>query len=66
MLSPLYPFICIFYTASKFSPVLQAGTQFWDEKLENELAEGRLSGTAFDRYVPLLKINMSHLVCSMV
>ncbi|PHU25263.1 Protein IQ-DOMAIN 1 [Capsicum chinense] len=27
----------------------QAGTQFWDEKLENKLAEGRLSGTAFDR-----------------
>ncbi|XP_020581810.1 uncharacterized protein LOC110025592 isoform X2 [Phalaenopsis equestris] len=27
----------------------QAGTQFWDEKLEKELAEGRLSSTAFDR-----------------
>ncbi|KAM3336761.1 hypothetical protein P3S68_032461 [Capsicum galapagoense] len=32
----------------------QAGTQFWDEKLENELAEGRLSGTAFDRYCMVL------------
>ncbi|XP_039114671.1 uncharacterized protein LOC120250008 isoform X2 [Dioscorea cayenensis subsp. rotundata] len=32
----------------------QAGTQFWDEKLENELAEGRLSGTAFDRYCIVL------------
>ncbi|KAL5977495.1 hypothetical protein ACLOJK_021842 [Asimina triloba] len=25
-----------------------AGTQFWDEKLENELAEGRLSSASFD------------------
>ncbi|KAK2972034.1 hypothetical protein RJ640_005054 [Escallonia rubra] len=32
----------------------QAGTQFWDEKLQNELAEGRLSGTAFDRYSMVL------------
>ncbi|RAL37835.1 unnamed protein product [Cuscuta campestris] len=32
----------------------QAGTQFWDEKLEKELAEGRLSGTAFDRYCMVL------------
>ncbi|KAJ0975882.1 hypothetical protein J5N97_017847 [Dioscorea zingiberensis] len=32
----------------------QAGTQFWDEKLANELAEGRLSGTAFDRYCMVL------------
>ncbi|CAM8952030.1 unnamed protein product [Rhodiola kirilowii] len=32
----------------------QAGTQFWDEKLESELAEGRLSGTAFDRYCMVL------------
>ncbi|PHT54849.1 Dihydroflavonol-4-reductase [Capsicum baccatum] len=32
----------------------QAGTQFWDEKLENKLAEGRLSGTAFDRYCMVL------------
>ncbi|XP_078439193.1 ATP-dependent zinc metalloprotease [Wolffia australiana] len=32
----------------------QAGTQFWDEKLENELAEGRLSGSAFDRYCMVL------------
>lgn len=29
----------------------QAGTQFWDEKLENELAEGRLSSASFDRYI---------------
>ncbi|KAJ1410369.1 Peptidase M41-like [Sesbania bispinosa] len=27
----------------------QAGTQFWDEKVANDLAEGRLEGTAFDR-----------------
>ncbi|KNA25386.1 hypothetical protein SOVF_006960 isoform A [Spinacia oleracea] len=32
----------------------QAGTQFWDEKLENELAGGRLSSTAFDRYCMVL------------
>ncbi|KAL5744871.1 hypothetical protein ACOSP7_027751 [Xanthoceras sorbifolium] len=32
----------------------QAGTQFWDENLNNELAEGRLSGTAFDRYCMVL------------
>ncbi|XP_028062740.1 uncharacterized protein LOC114266049 [Camellia sinensis] len=32
----------------------QAGTQFWDEKLQNELAEGRLSSTAFDRYCMVL------------
>ncbi|KAM7495730.1 hypothetical protein LguiB_030339 [Lonicera macranthoides] len=32
----------------------QAGTQFWDEKLQNELAEGRLSGTSFDRYCMVL------------
>ncbi|CAJ1958179.1 unnamed protein product [Sphenostylis stenocarpa] len=28
----------------------QAGTQFWDEKIANDLAEGRLDGTAFDRH----------------
>ncbi|XP_024019352.1 uncharacterized protein LOC21390190 isoform X2 [Morus notabilis] len=27
----------------------QAGTQFWDEKISNDLAEGRLDGIAFDR-----------------
>ncbi|KAK7819710.1 hypothetical protein CFP56_039599 [Quercus suber] len=27
----------------------QAGTQFWDEKMANDLANGRLDGTAFDR-----------------
>ncbi|XP_057524099.1 uncharacterized protein LOC130803888 [Amaranthus tricolor] len=32
----------------------QAGTQFWDENLENELAGGRLSSTAFDRYCMVL------------
>ncbi|XP_059661863.1 uncharacterized protein LOC132307964 [Cornus florida] len=32
----------------------QAGTQFWDEKLQKELAEGRLSSTAFDRYCMVL------------
>ncbi|KAJ4981898.1 hypothetical protein NE237_032735 [Protea cynaroides] len=32
----------------------QAGTQFWDEKLEKELAEGRLSTAAFDRYCMVL------------
>ncbi len=31
--------------------ILQAGTQFWDEKMANDLAEGRLDGTAFDRWV---------------
>lgn len=29
----------------------QAGTQFWDEKMSNDLIEGRLDGTAFDRWV---------------
>ncbi|KAL3508249.1 hypothetical protein ACH5RR_027650 [Cinchona calisaya] len=32
----------------------QAGTQFWDGGLENELAEGRLSGSSFDRYCMVL------------
>lgn len=32
----------------------QAGTQFWDETLQKELAEGRLSGSAFDRYCMVL------------
>ncbi|WOG99902.1 hypothetical protein DCAR_0519258 [Daucus carota subsp. sativus] len=32
----------------------QAGTQFWDENMQNELAQGRLSGTAFDRYCMVL------------
>lgn len=32
----------------------QAGTQFWDEKMDKELAEGRLSSTAFDRYSMVL------------
>ncbi|XP_045799699.1 uncharacterized protein LOC123893914 isoform X2 [Trifolium pratense] len=27
----------------------QAGTQFWDEKVASDLAEGRLDGSAFDR-----------------
>ncbi|GJM90309.1 hypothetical protein PR202_ga06576 [Eleusine coracana subsp. coracana] len=30
------------------------GTQFWDEKMEKELAEGHLSSTAFDRYCMVL------------
>jgi len=42
---------CLMSTTSVFP--LQAGTQFWDENLENELAEGRLSSTAFDRYIPV-------------
>ncbi|KAJ0250000.1 hypothetical protein HA466_0142190 [Hirschfeldia incana] len=32
----------------------QAGTQFWDQKMESEIAEGRLSGTSFDRYSMVL------------
>lgn len=32
----------------------QAGTQFWDENLQNELSQGRLSSTAFDRYCMVL------------
>ncbi|KAF3436975.1 hypothetical protein FNV43_RR19728 [Rhamnella rubrinervis] len=32
----------------------QAGTQFWDEKMANDLAEGRLDGIAFDRYCMVL------------
>ncbi|KAG0492542.1 hypothetical protein HPP92_005940 [Vanilla planifolia] len=36
----------------------QAGTQFWDDKLERELAEGRLSNTAFDRYCMVLLVGL--------
>ncbi|GMI90055.1 Virescent3-1 [Hibiscus trionum] len=32
----------------------QAGTQFWDEKMNNEMAEGQLSGSTFDRYCMVL------------
>ncbi|XP_062118060.1 uncharacterized protein LOC133831689 [Humulus lupulus] len=32
----------------------QAGTQFWDEKMSNDLTEGKLDGTAFDRYCMVL------------
>ncbi|XP_066317919.1 uncharacterized protein [Miscanthus floridulus] len=32
----------------------QAGTQFWDGKMEKELAEGHLSSTTFDRYCMIL------------
>ncbi|PIA37735.1 hypothetical protein AQUCO_03000339v1 [Aquilegia coerulea] len=32
----------------------QAGIQFWDEKLESELAEGKLSSASFDRYCMVL------------
>ncbi|TYJ96780.1 uncharacterized protein E5676_scaffold986G00780 [Cucumis melo var. makuwa] len=32
----------------------QAGTQFWDEKMASNLAEGRLDGTSFDRYCMVL------------
>nr|XP_011468860.1 PREDICTED: uncharacterized protein LOC101300106 isoform X2 [Fragaria vesca subsp. vesca] len=32
----------------------QAGTQFWDEKMASDLAEGRLDGSAFDRYCMVL------------
>ncbi|CAN1785486.1 hypothetical protein LINPERHAP1_LOCUS16887 [Linum perenne] len=32
----------------------QAGTQFWDEKMSNELAIGQLSGATFDRYSMVL------------
>lgn len=32
----------------------QAGTQFWDEKMANDLALGRLEGTVFDRYCMVL------------
>ncbi|CAA0842135.1 Unknown protein [Striga hermonthica] len=37
-----------------FGKYSSIGTQFWDEKLENELAEGRVNGTAFDRYCMVL------------
>ncbi|XP_010557268.1 PREDICTED: uncharacterized protein LOC104826324 [Tarenaya hassleriana] len=32
----------------------QAGTQFWDQKMESEIAVGRLSGSSFDRYSMVL------------
>ncbi|CAH2033395.1 unnamed protein product [Thlaspi arvense] len=32
----------------------QAGTQFWDQKMESEIAAGRLSGSSFDRYSMVL------------
>ncbi|GKV29350.1 hypothetical protein SLEP1_g38285 [Rubroshorea leprosula] len=38
----------------QLSTFLQAGTQFWDKKMSNELAEGQLSGSAFDRYCMVL------------
>ncbi|GAU43534.1 hypothetical protein TSUD_98540 [Trifolium subterraneum] len=31
-----------------------SGTQFWDEKVAGDLAEGRLDGSAFDRYCMVL------------
>lgn len=34
-----------------WSMILQAGTQFWDEQMATDLAEGRLDGTSFDRCV---------------
>lgn len=41
-------------TAMKMGIQGQAGTQFWDEKMSNELGEGRLSSSAFDRYCMVL------------
>ncbi|KAK6231069.1 hypothetical protein QUC31_002587 [Theobroma cacao] len=32
----------------------QAGTQFWDDKMNNEMAEGQLSASTFDRYCMVL------------
>ncbi|OMO84841.1 hypothetical protein CCACVL1_10613 [Corchorus capsularis] len=32
----------------------QAGTQFWDKNMDTEMAEGRLSGSTFDRYCMVL------------
>lgn len=50
----------LFYVISHVSVSWQAGTQFWDEKLQNELAEGRVSGTTFDRLVmPVLSQSFS-------
>lgn len=43
---------------------LQAGTQFWDENLENELTEGRLSSTAFDRYI--LEKRLKHVTAVII
>ena len=40
---------------------LQAGTQFWDAKMEKELGEGHLSSTAFDRYVTRRYVSISTL-----
>ncbi|GAB2276522.1 hypothetical protein Dimus_011242 [Dionaea muscipula] len=39
----------IFPAVADSKKILLAGTQFWVEKLENELAGGRLSGTTFER-----------------
>ncbi|KAJ8439964.1 hypothetical protein Cgig2_013591 [Carnegiea gigantea] len=36
----------------------QAGTQFWDENLQSELSQGRLSSTAFDRWAVLQSYNL--------
>ncbi|ESQ30785.1 hypothetical protein EUTSA_v10011505mg [Eutrema salsugineum] len=40
----------------------QAGTQFWDQKMENEIAEGRLSGSSFDSMVLFAGIAAEALV----
>eukprot|EP01018_Ginkgo_biloba_P029778 Gb_19836 [translate_table: standard] len=32
----------------------EAGTQFWDETLESQLSEGRLTSASFDRYCMVL------------
>ncbi|KAF3957851.1 hypothetical protein CMV_017173 [Castanea mollissima] len=41
----------------------QAGTQFWDEKMANDLANGRLDGTAFDRLLNKQHYNICY-ACS--
>ncbi|XP_013625039.1 PREDICTED: uncharacterized protein LOC106331266 isoform X5 [Brassica oleracea var. oleracea] len=40
----------------------QAGTQFWDQKMESEIAEGRLSGSSFDSMVLFAGIAAEALV----
>ncbi|KAM7269188.1 hypothetical protein ACFE04_024685 [Oxalis oulophora] len=37
----------------------QAGTQFWDAKMDKEVAEGKLSGRSFDRYCMVLFAGMA-------
>ena len=56
----LLPVICII----KYIFIFQAGTQFWDDKVASDLSEGRLDGTAFDRWVHIIVERIYVELCS--